>query len=58
MHNNKKVTKFVALLGIWIIFMLLFIVYEQLTGLWFLLLLISSVIIQKKIDNYFDKKNK
>ncbi|APS40904.1 hypothetical protein FOL01_0045 [Weissella jogaejeotgali] len=56
MYDNRKVAKFVALLGIWLIFMLLFIVYEQLTGLWFLLLLISSVIIQKKIDNYFDKK--
>lgn len=56
MHNNKKVTKFVALLGIWIIFMLLVIFYNRLSAVWIIFLLTAPVFVLKKIDNYFYKK--
>lgn len=56
MHNNKTVAKFVALLGIWIIFMLLSIFYDRLTGVWITLLIVATVFVVNKIDNYFDKK--
>ncbi len=55
MNNNRKVAKIVALLGIWLIFMLLVIFYERLSSVWIMLLIVAPVFVLKKIDNYFDK---
>lgn len=57
MHDNRKITKFIALFLIWLIFMALVIFYDKLTGIEIILLLIVlPVFIIKTIDNIFDKK--
>lgn len=57
MHGNRKITKFIALFLIWLIFMALVIFYDKLTGIEIILLLIVlPVFIIKIIDNIFDKK--
>ena len=58
MYNNRKITKFIALLILWIILVLLFIFYNDLFLVWLILLIIMPVFILKKIDNIFDKNEK